>query len=265
MANLNKLFSEQLNKSLHLDNGGEIKISFCSNETKVVSFIESSEVIVGCAPWFNNQNIINALQNVNKGCCIILDKKQFMKLPDYEARRYISNPVNFCISTVLKNGCIKAFFKRDLDSVNNDSTFRLFGVNGDNYSLMHYKYLIRCDIEKNEHNEVNLKPKAVITGSLNYTYNMNNSRELFLEIDSEEFAISFYEEWCELFSLSESILSKNNELTPEFLQSGVKFEDIEDANEICPYKDLIDMHENIVFSEWCRLEKEIYRQSDYRD
>lgn len=61
-----------------------------------------------------------------------------------------------------------------------------------------------------------LEPLAIWTGSFNLTNNAVNSFENALYITNSEVVYAYYDEWCQLLALSESLNWKSEHINPEW-------------------------------------------------
>ena len=104
--------------------------------------------------------------------------------------------------------------------------------------LMHHKFLVFCNLEiwsvslrdinpdcpENIEDEIidagsKLEPYAVWTGSFNFSENANYSLENAIYITNTDIVSAYYQEWCQLMALSESIDYRSPELSPDWMLS----------------------------------------------
>lgn len=215
-TNLNKLY-ENRNQNQTTHSG--VTVSFEDNEEFICSKISDAQAVIGCAPWFTNNNILTALEAVESGVSIILDKstKKFSNHLNLKIKhlpfKVSSLPMDYFYTEIDSQGL------RDSDGLNT-SAFRAIGRDQSSQDIkttFHYKFFVICDVKQDNFNNIKLIPKSVLCGSFNFTENATESREALTFIEIKEVANEFYNEWARSFLLSKDINDTHKDLNPEFL------------------------------------------------
>jgi|GEM_PF-6021615 len=146
-----------------------VDVSFHDNEKLIIKEINKHGAVLGCSPWITNNNIIESLINLEFGACIVTDKNSMNNyVGGYLGRFNKIRTLSFDVSQLPKN----SYFERNEVLGKNTSAIRVFGkLMGGVTPLLHYKFLILCDVDENG----NINPKSVITGSFNLSSNASNS------------------------------------------------------------------------------------------
>lgn len=174
VVNLNKLITDQTRKKRAMH--GDIKIYFDTESIlrNLISRINRSDTkfVMGCAAWFTNTKIINALSKL-KGVSIICTRDKVAKSKKTKAK-YRTLPKHDGIPTIKWLGCGR----------------------GRKASLMHHKFLVGMD--------ENQKPVWVSTGSFNLTESACSNIENLMIIENTDVATAFLEEFQRLYPLAKS-------------------------------------------------------------
>ncbi|MEZ9336950.1 hypothetical protein AB4176_03625 [Vibrio splendidus] len=207
---LNKLFQFVFPSGSSTD----ADVNFFDNEKLILTEIKKHDAVLGCTPWITNRKIIEALSDLEYGTCIVTDKNSMKKyIKDYLDDFNEITTLDFDISQLPNNN---SYFDGNELPGKNTSSIRVFGKPKEGITpLLHYKFLILCDID----NDKNINLKSVIAGSFNLSNNATSSRELLLILKDSHIVKSFYYEWAKAFLLSENINDfSKEEINPEFLR-----------------------------------------------
>jgi len=173
--NLNKLLTDTERKKQVIC--GDIKLLFDTNNilTSLVRRINKDDThfVMGCAAWFTNERIINALSKL-QGVSIICTRDKVAHTK-HSKQKYRKLPKHDGIPTVLTLG---------------------YG-RGRNASLMHHKFLVGMDVKQN--------PIWVSTGSFNLTKSATSNIENMMIIENPELATSFLKEFQRLFQIAKAL------------------------------------------------------------
>lgn len=225
--NFNELFSAAGRPGTYKD----IQVVFYDIEKSIIEMIMNYSVVVGCAYNFSNTSIIDALSKKGSKSCIIVDKIEVgSRTRFYKETRNKITPFDFDIGSLPPLfSCVDL----EIPKVKNSESLRVFGEQSTPYKQhqkkkprLHHKFLVFGELDKFN----SFTPRAVITGSFNFSQNAISSRENAVIFKNEYIAKSFYDEWAGCFMLSESILKYNkSKMEPEFL-TGTFFDDIVELN-----------------------------------
>lgn len=238
---LNKLFQFVFPSG----NCTDVDVNFFDNEELILNHIKKHDAVIGCVPWITNHKIIKALSELKYGTCIITDKNSMKGyIKRYLAKFNEIKTLDFEISRLPTNN---SYFDNNEIKGNNTSSIRVFGKPKKGITpLLHYKFLILCDID----NEKNIVLRSVIAGSFNLSSNATNSREMLLTITEPYIVKCFYYEWSKAFILSENVNNFSKvEIDPEFLNQNTAKEiikNIDDENRWLEWEEMksLRMDEN---------------------
>lgn len=172
VVNLNKLVTGRSSKRI-----GDTTLVFDTEciQKKLISRISRSDTkyVCGCAAWFTNTKIIEALSRLC-GVSIICTRDK-----------------------VAKTKTTRAKYKT-LPSINGIPTIKLLGCgSGRSASLMHHKFLVGMDKDEN--------PIWVSTGSFNLTESACTNIENMMIIENKEIAGEFLNEFQRLFKIAKHL------------------------------------------------------------
>jgi hypothetical protein len=208
--------------------GGLTHVYFRDLEQTVIDHIAKAKVVVGCVAWLTNELILKALARVPGGVSIVVQKEDFLR-PD----------VGICGLKMLSgwkmrlSGLYNALGSR-LRRFNFHGLVSALSVSGDpsieavrcvgNYNRekqpacprMHNKFLVFCNTEKHEWNELKVLPYAVWTGSFNFTKNATMSLENALLLKDPIIVRAYFEEWQQILALSEPLNWEQDWVEPEW-------------------------------------------------
>ncbi len=204
-----------------------IHVYFKNIKNKLIEKINQYDVILGCVAWLTDFEIIEALSH--KQTAIIVQKEDFLR-PDINERggekwrRQLRNAYN-----KLKFDYCRFNFNNIMNSLSYATDLSVAPVrcvgnhNRDKKSAfprMHNKFLIFCNVSNGViFDEVNcdiIVPKAVWTGSYNFTKNAGLSFENALYIEDSDIAAAYYNEFGQIAALSEQLDWESDWVEPEW-------------------------------------------------
>jgi len=200
----------------------ETRAIFRNVKQELITFINNSEVILGCIAWLTDSEILNSLSATDT--CIVVQKEDFLR-PETD---YQNNWKETLHSHYSK---LKFYFDRyslpgiaaNLSVCSDPSVDPIRCVGNHNsdkksaFPRMHNKFLVRCKIgdflDASEHHE--LIPTAIWTGSFNFSKTAGNSFENAIIIENETIANAYANEFAQIFALSEPLDWSSKWVEPE--------------------------------------------------
>ena len=186
----------------------EINVYFYDLESHLKSEISKYSAAVGCVAWLTSVPILKSLANLSR-LSIVIQKEDFLR-PDssdysmpflkslYEALP--GGPGNPLTSGGDWGGI---FYHINTGCGWSASPVRWVGCHNKDrlpaWPRMHHKFLVLGDFEHG------FNPKAIWTGSFNFTKNSTKSMENAVLIKTPEIVQAYFEEWQRVFLVSESI------------------------------------------------------------
>lgn len=195
-------------KSDWLKKNVSLEVAFDNLERRMVQFIESAPVIVGCMAWLTNGRVLDAL-GTRYAASILIQKEDFLR-PD--AGNWSEKRIKAQYSKIKGIDMYSADTGYNTASPPEIDAIRCVGVLKQECSVpprMHHKFLVACDVRNSipdgEIYPEGYIPRRVWTGSLNATENGTRSLENALIIDDSVVASTFYDEWKNVLGLSEAL------------------------------------------------------------
>ena len=207
---------------------GDIDVLYRGLVPAAVKFINDHTVIVGCVAWLTHRRIFGALRQksavsfiVQKEDFLRPDKqggtqswkdflrRQYTSLPGYLDRSDMPPPLNYRIGAA----------EGESDLIEG---VRCVGIavpkrgKNANGPKMHNKFMVGCE----PHKSGKLLPKAVWTGSFNFTKNSSNSLENVLVIRDPSIAGPYLMEWAQICAISEPLDWKHTYVAPQHRYKG---------------------------------------------
>lgn len=205
----------------------DISIVFRNQKQRLLQKISEYNCVVGCVAWLTDFDILNVLSKVDR-VVIVVQKEDFLR-PDLEAGKDWKNALRDAYTKIKPHGGRFAWpgLMGKL-SVCYDDTIQPIRCIGNHNSKkepafprMHNKFLVFSKFS--EHNEplpkgysITLVNHEVWTGSYNLTKNATKSLENAVLINNQEIAQSYYNEFCQIFALSEPLDWESDWCAPEF-------------------------------------------------
>ena len=209
--------------SRHVLRVPSVEIIFRSHKRKLKDFISRYDVLLGAVAWLTDEDIIYELSK--KRTSMLVQKEDFLR-PDSRGSKDSLRKSYSSLSTHLSFAEIPGILNRVQYSEScNIQPIRCVGnANSKKKSAfprMHNKFLIGCDysmqvgeVEHAEHNFV--IPRAVWTGSYNFSYNARASFENAIITTDDRVARAFAEEWSQIYLLSEELNWSDDWVAPDY-------------------------------------------------
>ena len=204
--------------------GVDITVLFRNLKQELIQLIECHNCIVGAVAWLTDKDILAALAKVEH-VSIIVQKEDFLR-PDIDTGKSWPKELRAAYEK-LRNTTDRFAWPGLLGSlsVSSDPTMTAVRCVGNHNSAklpafprMHNKFLVFGDIKNadNESGAFDLTLSDVWTGSYNLTFNASNSLENAVVIKSADVARAYYDEYCQIFALSEALDWTSDWCAPEF-------------------------------------------------
>lgn len=220
--------TEQTDNSRSVDNV-KTSIYFRNQKQKLLELIENHDWIVGCVAWLTDFDLLRALSR--KHVAIVVQKEDFLR-PDSE-----TPPYKWPASLQAAYAKLREFYRFELPKL------RLLNYNGDtlteaircmgNYNedaesafpRMHNKFLVfgtggnseRAEYyNADDDDDVFPKFTSVWTGSCNLSKTSGQSLENAVLLESEKVAAAYYNEFAQIFTLSEPLNWQHVWCAPEY-------------------------------------------------
>jgi hypothetical protein len=204
-------------------NPAAVEVVFRDHKQRLREFIASHDVLLGAVAWLTDEDILHDL--AAKRTSILVQKEDFLR-PDLkgsmESRRAAYGALYCGLYGAELPGRFReiqyseAFEVAPIRCVGNSNK-----AGRKSSPRMHNKFLIGCEyfeqlgVEKwAEHNLV--LPKAVWTGSFNFTYNAQASFENAVIIPDKRVALSYCEEWSQIYLFSEDLNWSEEWVSPDY-------------------------------------------------
>ena len=156
---------------------GDMEVSFDGQSivTAICKHICQKQIdyVMGCAAWFTNKKIINAMSMHLKGCCMIVTKDKILRAKTTKMK-YKKLPI-YKDTAIRVIGCGRGYSK----------------------SLMHHKFMVGMCKDGN--------PLWVVTGSFNFTESATKHLENCLIISNPEVAKIYLDEFVRLYKVSKPL------------------------------------------------------------
>ena len=211
--------------SLIVDTVMGCQVVFRNHVDHLIRFIQSYDTLLGAVAWFTDSKIIAALRN--KRVSIIVQKEDFLR-PDLEGSKPELQRSYSSVESQLQRFELPGIAATL--SVGGDPTVEPFRCVGNHNQAsepamprMHNKFLVGCNYvtEKviDHHFELEksrIIPRAVWTGSYNFSLNARSSFENAMIISNERVAEAYLNEWSQLFAISERLDWNSSWIAPEY-------------------------------------------------
>lgn len=199
---------------------GLIKVYFRDIADRLLTHISEADAVFGCVAWLTHPEALSALSK--KDVAIVVQKEDFLR-PDLGAqrdwKRYLRDSyskLRCSLDRYAFNNIISRLSTSEDPSV---EAVRCVGnVNRDRapaFPRMHNKFLIFAKVNRQEGRSI-IKPYAVWTGSFNITKNAVFSLENALYITEPNIVDAYFQEFGQIFSLSEPLDWNSEWVEPEF-------------------------------------------------
>ena len=221
---------DRISKSINTG-GILVESHFKDIRNKLISKIKkyNKGIIFGCVAWLTDFYILDELARV-KDVQIIVQKEDFLR-PDLgvddeakfnEELQKKYTKINFSLTkSDMKYGIDKLSYcwEPKIEAIRCLGNYNF--ENKSAFPRCHHKFLVFCELEKNINGTVkNYLPKAVWTGSFNFTKNSGSSLEnaIYIESDNNNNNIieSYLKEHHFAFGLSEKLDWSSKWIEPQF-------------------------------------------------
>ncbi len=232
MNNLNK---HPINTDLHgketKDNStyvsdAEVSVIFRNQKEILLHKITEYNCIVGCIAWLTDCDILEALSRVDR-VAIVVQKEDFLR-PDLNATKKFGPKLRKAYDKIKPHHGRLAWpgLMGKLSTSCDDTIIPIRCVGNHNvkkkpaFPRMHNKFLVFGTFEESSNAKggytANLANHEVWTGSYNLSKNAANSLENAVLIKNKKIARAYYNEFCQIFALSEPLDWESVWCAPEF-------------------------------------------------
>lgn len=204
-------------------NPSSVEVVFRNHKQRLRQFISRYDVLLGAVAWLTAEDIIYDL--AAKKTSVFVQKEDFLR-PDLSGSKESLRAAY----GALYCGLFGAEVPGRLREIQYSEQFEVAPIRcvGNSNKAekkisprMHNKFLIGCDyveqvgvVDWAEHNLV--VPKAVWTGSFNFTHNAQASFENAVIIADEGIANAYCEEWSQIYMFSEDLNWSEEWVSPEY-------------------------------------------------
>lgn len=207
---------------------GQTSVYFRDLEQHLITHIKQCDVVLGCVAWLTSEPILTALTQ-SKGVSIIVQKEDFLR-PDMAMRsnwsRYLRRLYDKLPSHLSRFDITGTSFQHMSCAGSTElNPIRCVGnYNADKlpaFPRSHHKFVVFCSIEtQTRHMGVDyddvIVPKAVWTGSFNFTKTAGVSFENAVVLRDPTIVNAFYQEYAQVASLSEPLDWETEWAAPEW-------------------------------------------------
>lgn len=225
---------------------GFVHVYFRDLESHLIQHISQSEAVVGCVAWLTNFRILDAMAKLKHGVKLAVQKEDFLR-PDSDSKSWRTDlhkkysalkSIHFQyfsdhIELPGLSDCMSVAGER---SNNGDPVSCVGNYNRDKnpaFPRMHNKFLLFGNVVKKKYEEIKgannpkfpendedseytaFVPHAVWTGSFNFTQNGTRCFENAVVITDPVIVKAYYDEFVQIYSLSESLDWKTDWMAPE--------------------------------------------------
>ena len=205
----------------------DVSVLFRNQKEILLGKISEYNCIIGCIAWFTDWDILEALSKIDRAI-IVVQKEDFLR-PDLNAEGDWKLRLGKAYDKIKSGGDRFAWpgLMGKL-STSFDPTIKPIRCVGNHNSekksafpRMHNKFLVFCNLVEHprplpEAYSITLEKKEVWTGSYNLTKNAENSLENVVLIKNNQIAEAYYNEFCQIFALSEPLDWTSEWCAPEF-------------------------------------------------
>ena len=224
---LNKLqinTDERIGKKME-DNSIEtekISVYFRNIEERLLSHIKNADAVFGAVAWLTSDLILDELSKL-KNVSIVVQKEDFLR-PDLNVRGDWKNKLREKYDN-LQCELTRYLFSNLIGSLSycgdpSIDPVRCVGNNNKDkkpaFPRMHNKFLVFAKVEEHKNEAPKIIPYSVWTGSFNFTKNATNSLENALYITVPEIVNAYFNEYSQIFAISEPLDWESDWSTPEW-------------------------------------------------
>lgn len=201
---------------------GNVQVLFQDHAQHLVKLIGEYEFAYGCVAWLTDFEILKALSKVSTQ--IIVQKEDFLR-PDLDTRwnkqklRQAYNNVRCREERYDIDGLVADLSVCGDPSMSGIRCMGQCSSQGKKVSpRMHHKFLVLGRRENSQRGDLCKRPvpEIVWTGSFNFTWNAGMSIENAVIIRDEKIARAYFNEWQQIFALSEPLDWNEEYVAPEY-------------------------------------------------
>jgi hypothetical protein len=206
--------------------GAPVSVFFRNHKEHLINKIGEYDFVVGCVAWLTDFDILSAL-SLLRNVCIVVQKEDFLR-PDYRAGGKAWESRLRKAYRMLRGGPDRFQWPGIISSLSVCCDPSVVGVrcvgnhNSEKHPAfprMHNKFLVFCEMEDSVADDdpsILLFPMEVWTGSFNFTANATKSLENSILIRDEGIATAYFDEFSQIFALSEPLDWTSKWIAPEF-------------------------------------------------
>jgi hypothetical protein len=215
--------------------GALIEVIFRDLESRLIQEIQKYAAVFGCVAWLTNFLILDALME-KLAVSIVVQKEDFLRNDSLKGagefkrdlREAYRNLYGIDRFDIFNDETILAKYSYGSDT-NVDAVRCVGNYNAEKapaFPRMHNKFIVLCDIEKErtEQHEyspfqttiIKYIPRAVWSGSFNFTKNATYSFENAVLIKDNEIATAYLKEYAHIIGLSEPLDWESEWIAPEW-------------------------------------------------
>lgn len=214
---------------------GDAQVYFKDLRKRLIQHIRATDVVVGCVAWLTDHEILRAFSG-KRAVSIIVQKEDFLR-PDIGAAANFRSRLRTAYEALPHFGLLFSpdtqpspiVFGTNTHGSRSIEPVRCVGHHNraehSAWPRMHHKFLVFCDVVESLPFESwrgggfaessILRPRAVWTGSYNFTENGSRSLENALYLDRPRIAAAYFREWGQIAALSESLDWTSDWLAPD--------------------------------------------------
>lgn len=204
-------------------NPRSVKAVFRRHNFELIKFIRSYPVHLGAIAWLTDLDVIAELSSSR--VALIVQKEDFLRPDVVGSKAKLRSAYESLYSFIHSNevpGVVQ--YLQSIAPFEIDPIRCVGNVNRTDspaFPRMHNKFLIGCDYKSSEEIGPDAEggcviPKAVWTGSYNFTFTAATSFENALIVEDPRVARAFALEWSQIFALSEPLNWSEDWVSPEY-------------------------------------------------
>ncbi len=194
----------------------DVSVIFRNQKEILLKKISEYNCIVGCMAWLTDYDILEALSKVDR-VVIVVQKEDFLR-PDLNATKKSESKLRKAYDKIKPHSGRFAWpgLMGKLSTSCDDTIMPIRCVGNHNskkkpaFPRMHNKFLVFSELIEHDNPipagySVTIDNREVWTGSYNLTKNAANSLENAVLIKNKQIAKAYYNEFCQIFALSEPL------------------------------------------------------------
>lgn len=214
---------DQQDFSATYEDARSVQVVFRNLQERLVDFIREFDVLIGAVAWVTDEVIIDQL--ASKRVALIVQKEDFLR-PDLggsksKLRRLYDSLASGLVTIEMPapTNRLLGGMPFAIDPIRCVGNFNR--SKSPAFPRMHNKFLIGCDYIDNElcdpmaeYNSIS--PRAVWSGSYNFTVNALSGFENAIIIRDTRIASAYLQEWAQIFTLSEALDWSSDWIQPQY-------------------------------------------------